>query len=153
MLPFGKWPDVMTVLHAIWPEMDLNLIQPTPQPDRARWLTPFSHSQHTWGVGEDVLVAHHGLIEHAMSIVPHRRMQSLSLHQGPVQRRLRLATIAVHTTDGPVSLRLYHLDRFGGTAAVRRAAGPWPRGPCRRRGRLIRKPPPSPVALTLRFRA
>lgn len=110
VLPFGTWPDVMTVLHAIWPEMDLNLIQPTPQPDRARWLTPFSHAQHTWGVGEDVLVAHHGLIEHAMSIVPHRRMQSLSLHQGPVQRKLRLATIAVHTTDGPVSLRLYHLD-------------------------------------------
>ncbi len=110
VLPFGRWADVLTVLHAIWPEVDLSLIHPTPQPERARWLTPFSHSQHTWGVGEDVLVAHHGLIEHALSIVPHRRMQSLSLHQGPLQRRLRLATVAVHTTDGPVSLRLYHLD-------------------------------------------
>ena len=109
VLPFGRWADVVTVLHAIWPEVDLNLILPTPQPARARWLTPISHAKHTWGVGEDVLVAHHGLVEHAMTIVPHRRMQSLSLHQGPLQRRLRLATVAVHTTDGPVSLRLYHL--------------------------------------------
>ncbi|MHA6526012.1 PH domain-containing protein [Tessaracoccus sp. G1721] len=110
VLPFGRWADVLTVLHAIWPGVDLNLIHPTPQPARARWLTPFSHARHTWGVGEDVLVAHHGLIEHAMTIVPHRRMQSLSLHQGPLQRRLGLATVAVHTTDGPVSLRAYHLD-------------------------------------------
>ena len=50
------------------------------------------------------------LFRSALSIVPHRRMQSLSLHQGPLQRRLKLATVAVHTTDGPVSLRLYHLD-------------------------------------------
>lgn len=111
VLPFGRWADVVTVLRAIWPEVDLNLIQPTPQPARAQWLTPLSHAKHTWGVGEDVLVARHGLVEHAMTIVPHRRMQSLSLHQGPLQRRLRLATVAVHTTDGPVSLRVYHLDQ------------------------------------------
>lgn len=110
VLPFGTWGDVLTVLRAIWPDVDLSRIQPTPQPDRARWLTPFSHTQHTWGVGEEVLVAHHGLIDHTLAIVPHRRMQSLSLHQGPLQRRLRLATIAAHTTDGPVSLRLFHLD-------------------------------------------
>lgn len=111
VLPFGRWADVVTVLRAIWPEVDLNLIQPTPQPARAKWLTPLSHAKHTWGVGEDVLVARHGLVEHAMTIVPHRRMQSLSLHQGPLQRRLGLATVAVHTTDGPVSLRVYHLDQ------------------------------------------
>ena len=37
-------------------------------------------------------------------------MQSASVEQGPLQRRLRLARISVHTTDGPVSLRLFHLD-------------------------------------------
>lgn len=110
VLPFGTWADVLTVLRAIWPELDLTRVQPVPQPDRARWLTPLAFEQHTWGVGDDVVVAHHGLIEHRLTIVPHRRMQSLSVHQGPLQRRLRLATVAVHTTDGPVSLRLYHLD-------------------------------------------
>lgn len=67
VLPFGRWADVVTVLRAIWPEVDLNLIQPTPQPARAQWLTPLPHAKHTWGVGEDVLVACHGLVEHAMT--------------------------------------------------------------------------------------
>ena len=110
LLPFGSWDDVLKILHVVWPHVDLSEIQPQPQPGRARWLTPLSHSEHTWGVGRDVVVAHHGLIEHTLTIVPHVRMQSLSLHQGPLQRRLRLASVALHTTDGPVSCRLYHLD-------------------------------------------
>lgn len=110
LLPFGSWDDVLKILHVVWPHVDLAEIHPHPQPDRARWLTPLSHSEHTWGVGRDVVVAHHGLIEHTLTIVPHVRMQSLSLHQGPLQRRLQLASVALHTTDGPVSCRLYHLD-------------------------------------------
>ncbi len=111
ILPYGTWGDVLKVLGVVWPGLDLNTIQPVPQPARARWLTPMAFSQHTWGVGPDVVVAHHGLLEHTLTIVPHRRMQSLEVEQGPLQRWLGLATVAIHTTDGPVSLRLYHLDQ------------------------------------------
>lgn len=110
VLPYGTWDEVMAVLHAIWPGVDLNTIEPHQQPARARWLTPFTFRTHTWGIGEDVVVAQHELLTQIRSIVPHRRMQSASIEQGPLQRRLRLASISVHTTDGPVSLRLYHLD-------------------------------------------
>lgn len=110
LLPFGSWDDVLKLLHLVWPHVDLHQIAPNPQPARARWLTPLSFSQHTWGVGPDVVVAHHGLIEHTMSIVPHVRMQSLSITQGPLQRKLRLASVSLHTTDGPVGCTLYHLD-------------------------------------------
>ena len=65
-------------------------------------------------MSDEVLVAHHGLLSRTLTIVPHRRVQSLGLSEGPIQRRLRLATLVVHTTDGPVDLKLYHLDR--GTA-------------------------------------
>lgn len=110
LLPFGRWEDVLTLLREVWPHVDLTEIRPNPQPDRARWLTPLSFHQHTWGVGPDVVIAHHGLIQHTLTIVPHVRVQSLSLHQGPLQRRLRLATVALHSTDGPVRCWLYHLD-------------------------------------------
>jgi len=110
VLPFGTWGDVMTVLHAFWPDLDLSRIEAHPQPERARWLTPVSFATHTWGIGDDVVIAQHGLITQRRAIVPHRRMQSASIEQGPLQRRLRLAEIAIHTTDGPVSLRLGNLD-------------------------------------------
>ncbi|MBB1484145.1 PH domain-containing protein [Tessaracoccus sp. MC1865] len=110
VLPYGTWDDVLTVLRALWPEVDLTQVQAHPQPERARWLTPFNFSSHTWGIGEHVVVTQHGLLERVISIVPHRRMQSASIHQGPLQRRLRLAHVHVHTTDGPVTQKLYHLD-------------------------------------------
>ena len=112
VLPFGTWQDVLTVLHTIWPDVDLSRIQPHPQPARAKWLTPFTFGSHTWGIGEQVVVTQHGVLERTFTIVPHRRMQSASIHQGPIPRRLRLASIHVHTTDGPVAQRLYHLDEM-----------------------------------------
>ncbi|MBK7822480.1 MAG: PH domain-containing protein [Tessaracoccus sp.] len=110
LLPYGTWEDVLRVLDAIWPEVDLSQITPHPQPERARWLTPLTFDTHTWGIGEHVIVAQHGLLTQTRSIVPHRRMQSASISQGPLQRRLGLASIEIHTTTGPVNLEIYHLD-------------------------------------------
>ncbi|MDO5676114.1 MAG: PH domain-containing protein [Propionibacteriaceae bacterium] len=110
ILPFGTWGEVLTVLRAIWPEVDLTQVQPHPQSPKAKWLTPITFSTHTWGIGEHVVVTTHGLLERVTTIVPHRRMQSASIHQGPIQRRLKVASVHVHTTDGPVNQRLYHLD-------------------------------------------
>jgi putative membrane protein len=44
-----------------------------------------------------------------LDVVPHARTQSLGLEQGPVQRRLGLATFALHSTQGPVSPSVRHL--------------------------------------------
>lgn len=110
LLPYGTWDDVLRVLHAVWPEVDLADIVAHGQPPQARWLTPITFPTHTWGIGEHVVVAQHGLFTQVRSIVPHRRMQSASIHQGPLARRLGLARIAIHTTTGPVNLELYHLD-------------------------------------------
>lgn len=111
LLPYGTADDVSRVLAAIWPEVDLSRIQPHAQPSRARWLTPITFRTHTWGFDEHVVVAQHGLFSQVRTIVPHRRMQSASLHQGPIARWLRLATVSIHTTDGPVALRLFHLNQ------------------------------------------
>ena len=57
-----------------------------------------------------MIVADDGWLTRSRQIVPHRRMQSIGIEQGPLQRRLALASVTIHTTDGPVSLRAYHLD-------------------------------------------
>ncbi len=110
VLPYGTRDDVMRVLAAFWPGIQLDAITLHNQPDRARWLTPLGFRRHQWGVDDQTVVAHHGLLEHTITLVPHRRMQSIGISQGPLQRRLRLARVSLHTTDGPVSLNLYHLD-------------------------------------------
>ncbi|MEO7587804.1 MAG: PH domain-containing protein [Arachnia sp.] len=111
VLPFGTLDDVTRVLGAFWPGINLDAVELHGQPSRARWLTPLGFKRHLWGVDDQTVVAHHGWIDHTITLVPHRRMQSLGITQGPLQRKLNLATVALHTTDGPVSLNLYHLDQ------------------------------------------
>ena len=43
-------------------------------------------------------------------MVPHARVQSLRLHQGPWQRRLGLADLLVDSPPGPVRVRARHRD-------------------------------------------
>lgn len=110
VLPYGTLDDVTRVLAAFWPGIDLDSIELHGQPDRARWLTPLGFRRHQWGVDDQTVVAHHGWIDHTITLVPHRRMQSIEITQGPWQRRLNVARVFLHTTDGPVSMNLYHLD-------------------------------------------
>ena len=42
--------------------------------------------------------------------VPHARVQSLALQQGPLLRKLRLASVAVHTTQALAVNAALHLD-------------------------------------------
>ncbi len=102
VLPYGTWPEVLRVLRSVWPEVDLTRIAPHRQPPRARWLTPFSFKNHSWGVSDDVIVADDGWLTRSRQIVPHRRMQSIGIEQGPLQRRLGLASVADQGVGGAV---------------------------------------------------
>lgn len=111
VLPYGRWEDVRTVLAAFWPGIDIDSIPLAGQPDRARWLTPLAFPRHRWGFDEHGVVSHRGWLSHLITLVPHRRMQSIGISQGPIQRRLRLATIDVHVTTGPVTMLIEHMDQ------------------------------------------
>ncbi len=79
-------------------------------PRRARWADPVAWRRHGVAVTERALLLRQGVIVRRLVVVPHERTQSLELTQGPIQRRLRLASIGVHSTPGPVVPRVDHLD-------------------------------------------
>lgn len=82
----------------------------TPAPTAARWRAgPW---RHTYGVAADtrIVVARYGLVARKHAILPHAKMQSIALHQGPWQRALHLASVRLHTTRGPVSVTLKQRD-------------------------------------------
>ena len=82
----------------------------TPAPRRARWVDPLGWRRHGVLVTERALLARSGRFTRQLDLVPHERTQSLGLAQGPVQRRLGLASFVVHSTPGPVSASVSHLD-------------------------------------------
>lgn len=81
----------------------------TASPTSARWLDPIGWRRHGVLVGPQVLLARRGVLVRELDVVPHARTQSLGLQQGPLQRRLGLATFALHSTVGPVTPSVRHL--------------------------------------------
>ncbi len=79
-------------------------------PRRARWLDPWAWRRHGVAVTERALLLRSGRWGRRLVLVPHERTQSLGLAQGPVQRRLGVASVVAHSTPGPVSPRVDHLD-------------------------------------------
>jgi putative membrane protein len=81
----------------------------TASPPSSRWLDPIGWRRHGVLVGSAALLARRGVLVRELDVVPHARTQSLGLQQGPLQRRLGLATFALHSTQGPVSPSVRHL--------------------------------------------
>lgn len=110
LLPVGPASEVDAVLAALWPHLDLRSVPRSPIPSRARWLRWLDADTYSWGHDENVLVASGRLLNRRTSIVPHARVQSVRLRQGPLQRALRLASVQAHTTPGGVEVVCRHLD-------------------------------------------
>jgi len=103
-------------------------------PRSARWVDPVAWRRSGALVTDGALLVRRGRLRRELDVVPHERTQSLLVAQGPLQRRLGLASLALHSTSGPVSPRAEHLALPDATAlleeqaararAARAAAGP-----------------------------
>ena len=58
--------------------------------------------KHSWAIGDRAFVVTGGLLNRRTWIVPFDKAQSISVHQGPLQRRLSLATLHVDTAGAPL---------------------------------------------------
>lgn len=66
-------------------------------PRRARWCVPLWWRGYGLAVTDTVFAARHGLLRRSLSLVPHAKVQSVRLRQGPWARFWRLAEVHVDT--------------------------------------------------------
>ncbi len=125
LLPIGTHAEVDLVLATIWPGLSLDEIVLQRSPDRARWLQPISHRWVGWGSDDEVLVTQSGWLTRHRTIVPHARLQSMAVTQGPLRRRLGLASVDFHTTNPLSGCRASNIENVAArdliTAEVGRA--------------------------------
>lgn len=76
---------------------------------RARVLDPLAWRRRGYAVTPDHLVIRAGLIGRSVQVVPHARVQSLTLDQGPIQRAREVASVRIISTPGSVVPRVDHL--------------------------------------------
>ncbi|UFU07175.1 PH domain-containing protein [Ruania halotolerans] len=105
---FGD-PRPLEVLHAglVGTESDEGFGH---TPRRARWLDPLTWRRTGVRLTETATLLRTGRYWRTLTLVPHERVQSLGLEQGPIERRLDLVTVAVHSTPGQIVPRAHHQD-------------------------------------------
>ena len=77
---------------------------------RAQRLDPWGWRRQGYAVLPDGLLTRRGAWYRKVQFVPHARIQSLKVEQGPVQRGRGVATVRLISTVGPVSPVVAHLD-------------------------------------------
>ncbi len=97
LLPVADQEQVRLVLARLWPSADYESIELHPAPFRARWLHPVSGPFLGLGHDDQLVVSRHGWLERRWDLVPHARVQSVQISQGPISRYLSLADLAFHT--------------------------------------------------------
>jgi putative membrane protein len=76
-------------------------------PRRARWCVPVWWRGHRYVVTDAVFATAHGMLRRSLALVPHAKVQSVRLTQGPWERRLGVADVHVDTgADKTVTARL-----------------------------------------------
>jgi putative membrane protein len=98
------------VLARVLPDVDVASVRTYGVPRRARWCDPISWQGNAAGADDKVFIARRGRFRREIDVVPHERVQSARLTQGPLQRKLGLATVHLDTSPGPVHPTAHHRD-------------------------------------------
>ncbi len=94
VLPVGTREEANRLLGHLLPKAPS---ERSPAPARARLKSPLRYHNLAWGRNQRYAVTTTGRLARVTSWIPLAKVQSLRLVQGPVQRRLRLATIHLDT--------------------------------------------------------
>jgi putative membrane protein len=126
VLPVGTRADVERVLRLLQPHVpegewpfivQEGVLGPAPTdsfvntPRRAWWIRPLSYRRNGFRLTSDLLLLRRGMVWRKLAILPLARLQSLALHQGPLDRASRVATLRAHVVAGPVYPNLSAVDR------------------------------------------
>ncbi|MYX30026.1 PH domain-containing protein [Streptomyces sp. SID8381] len=99
---------VARVLPGVTVPEDAALARP---PRRVRWCVPVWWRGHGIAVTDTVFAARHGLLRRRLALVPHAKVQSVRLTQGPWLRAWRVADVHVDTgANKTVTARLRDAD-------------------------------------------
>ena len=108
VLPVGSKEQAAWLLERILPGVPARR---SPPPPRARWKSPLRYRYLSWGGDRSYAVTTSGRIRRVTDWVPLAKVQSIRLVEGPLQRRLRLATVHLDTAGRSIHAALRDRDR------------------------------------------
>ncbi len=108
VLPVGSREQAAWLLQRILPGVPQHRERP---PSRARWKSPLRYRYLSWGGDGSYAVTTSGRIRRVTDWVPLAKVQSIRQVEGPLQRRLHLATVHLDTAGRNIHAALRDRDR------------------------------------------
>ncbi|GAA1761117.1 PH domain-containing protein [Luedemannella helvata] len=109
LLPVGTVSDARRLITETLPGFELTTVSISLAPRRARWLSPLAYRVLGYGRTEHAFVVQQGLITRELTAASLARVQSVRVRQGPLERRLGLASVFVDLAGGR-SVTAWHRD-------------------------------------------
>lgn len=110
LAPVASLMATEALIARVLPGVDIAALQWTAAPSQARWRSPVQWRSLAAASDDKVVATRRGRITRRRAFVPHPRTQSVRVTQGPWERALRLATVHVDSTPGPVTIAALHLN-------------------------------------------
>ena len=107
LIPVGKRSLGLELVDRLLPDRPGELSRP---PRRVFWKSPFRYRALSWGRSDTCVATTSGRLRRVTCWVPLEKVQSLRHVQGPIQRRLRLASVHVDTAGRTVHATLRDRD-------------------------------------------
>ncbi|WP_019145326.1 PH domain-containing protein [Aeromicrobium massiliense] len=120
LLPVASRADALALVTRMLGGVDVEAVPRTSATRKARTLDPLQWKRRWLGLDDHVLVSRRGRFRLVTHVAPVRKIQSAGLTQGPLQRRLGLATLVVHAPPGPLLADAENLDSSDVRAALER---------------------------------
>ena len=108
LVPVARRADAERLVTQVLPGLGPAATATTPPPRRARRLDPLAWRRLGLGGDDAYVVTRRGLLTRRTDVAPRGAVQSAGLRQGPLQRRLGLATVALHLPAGPADPTAVH---------------------------------------------
>jgi putative membrane protein len=107
LIPVGSRAEADLLLAALLSSPPL---PSQPAPARARWKAPLSYHFLSWNGDDRYVVAARGRVRRETTWVPLEKVQSIRWVQGPLQRRIGLATVHLDVAGKRVSAKIEDRD-------------------------------------------
>jgi putative membrane protein len=120
LVPVGQRTAAIELVDRLVPDRPRELSRP---PRRVLWKSPFRYPALSWGRSETCVATTSGRLRRVTCWVPLEKAQSLRHVQGPVQRRLRLASVHVDTAGRAVHATLRDRDAAEASRALAELTG------------------------------
>ncbi|GAA1802961.1 PH domain-containing protein [Nesterenkonia flava] len=125
LLPVGRREDAMLMASEMFPDLQVENPEQlflhglqgsgtelgfSEVPARARVFDPLVRRRRGFFATPSTLMIRDGRLTRQLTMVPHERIQSASLEQGPLARSKRIATLLLHLPSGPITPRVKNQD-------------------------------------------